>query len=215
MVQIKTRRIERCGPISYDLLKLIHKWAFPMVFKNIFLVGSCVSVVVLSACGTTPRVLPDMEDAKFWQRSSASSALYLQGPKAQQMLHQDISVCVREISELERLGEIRRAVPANYNSGNEIETRSASQKKLDRYDTPERDGYLYSEHLEYHDFETCMNAKGWERVDFLPYEEADKARMNYLDRIKSKMKRSGADRENVTTLHTTSQNPPPYGNLNQ
>lgn len=186
-----------------------------MVFKNILLLASCVSVCALAACGTTPRQMPKLEDAKFWQRSSASSALYLQGPKAQQMLHQEISVCVREIGELERLGEIRRAVPANYNSGNEIETRSASQKQLDRYDTPERDGYLYAEHLEYHDFETCMNAKGWERVDYLPADDADKARQNYLDRIKGKMKRSGADRENVTTLHTTSQNPASYGNVNQ
>jgi hypothetical protein len=187
-----------------------------MIFKNTLLLASCVSVTFLSACGHSHRKLPDMEDAKFWQRNSASSALYLRGPKAQQMLHQDISRCVREIRELENLGEIRRAVPTNYNSGNQIEPRTAAQKELDRYDTPERDGYLYSEHLEYHDFETCMYAKGWERVDYLPADEADEARQSYLDRIRGKKKRSGSgDRENVTTLHTSSQNPPPYDNLNE
>lgn len=185
-----------------------------MVFKHSLLLASCLSVTLVTACGTH-RTLPKIEDANFWQRKSASSALYMQGPKAQQMLHQDTSRCVTEIAELENLGEIRRAVPANYNSGNEIETRSASQKELDRYDTPARDGYLYAEHLEYHDFETCMDAKGWVRVDFLPYEEADKARKNYLDRIKGKMKSYKGDRENVTTLHPASQNPPPYENLNE
>ncbi len=155
-----------------------------------------------------------MEDAKYWQRKNASSALYLQGPKAQQMLHKGISECVTEIGELEKLGEIRRAVPSSYNSGNSIEIRTASQGTLDQWDSPDRDGYLYAEHLDYHDFETCMGAKGWERVEFLPYSAADKARDDYLKRYGKKLKRGKSSRENVTSLHTEKQTPPPYKNMN-
>lgn len=172
---------------------------------------SSLSLMALTACQTTPKI----EDAKYWQRSSASSALYMQGPKAQQMLHMDIATCVNEISELERLGEIRRSIPANYNSGNEIETRTASQQELDQYDTPERDGFLYAEHIEYHDFETCMGAKGWERLEHLPYDEADLARKEYLDKYGKKKKPKYGNRENVTTLETKAQNPPPFKDLNQ
>lgn len=186
-----------------------------MALKINIIMMSCLTAIALTACSGGARKLPEMEDAKFWQRKHASSALYLRGPKAQQMLHQDMAVCVTEISELQNLGEIRRAVPANYNSGNTVNTRTASQKELDHWDSPERDGYLYNEHLEYHDFETCMTHKGWQRVEYLPGEVADEARMNYIDRIKSKMKKSTEGRENVTTLHTTSQNPPPYKNVNE
>ena len=179
-----------------------------MIFTKYLSVLSCFSILALSACGSfnpSGSGAPQIEDAKYWQRSSTSSALHLQGPKAQQMLHQDIATCVNEIKELERLGEIRRVIPANYNSGNEIETRTASQKELDINDTPARDGFLHGEHLDYHDFETCMGAKGWQRAEFLPYAEADIARKNYLDRHKKKKKPSGG-RENVTTLHSTSTN---------
>ncbi len=153
-----------------------------------------------------------MEKAEYWQRQSASSAIYMQGPKAQQMLHQDIANCTVEIRELQNLGEIRRAIPANYNSGNTLGERTASQQKLDHWDTPHRDGYLYNEHLDYHDFETCMYAKGWERAEYLPYTDADKAREDYLKR--SKNGRKYGNRENVTSLNPRVQNPPPYKNLN-
>lgn len=186
-----------------------------MISQKSVLLVSCFSVLALNACGTHYRKPMDIEDARYWQRNSASSALYLQGPKAQQMLHQDIATCVTEISELERLGEIRRAVPANYNSGNTVEHRTASQETLDQWDSPERDGYLYNEHLDYHDFEGCMNAKGWERVGFLPYTDIDKANQEYLDRY-GKINRKGyGNRENVTTLDPIAQNPPPYENTNE
>ena len=87
-----------------------------MIYKK-HLILSCFSLLALSACSSlNPSAPPKIEDAKYWQRNSASSSLYLQGPKAQQMLHQNIATCVNEIKELERLGEIRRAIPANYNS---------------------------------------------------------------------------------------------------
>ncbi len=171
------------------------------------LILSSLPLLALSAChgsGLSGAHTPQIENAKYWQRNTASSALYLQGPKAQQLLHKDIATCVNEIKELQRLGEIRRSIPANYNSGNEIETRTAAQQELDAWDTPERDGYLYNEHVDYADFETCMGAKGWERVEHLPYDEAELARKEYLERYQSKKKqRKLGDRENVTTLHKT------------
>ena len=183
-----------------------------MISKKSILILTSLSTLGLAACHGS--VESRMNEAKYWQRQSSSSALYLQGPKAQQMLHQNIAECVGEIAELERLGEIRRAIPANYNSGNTIENRTASQRQLDDWDSPERDGYLYNEHLDYHDFETCMNAKGWERAEFLPYTEADMARQEYLNRHGKVKKRTYRDRENVTSLHTASQNPAPYKDLN-
>ena len=168
-----------------------------------------LSLIAVSAC-TAPR----MEEAKYWQRSNASSALYLQGPKAQQTLHKNISQCVSEIKELDRLGEVRRAVPANYNSGNEIEERTVARRRLDQWETPLYDGFLHNEHMDYHDFESCMNAKGWERVEFLPYSKADLARKEYLEQYGPKKKRRFGTRENVTTLEPAAQRPPPYKDVN-
>ena len=175
---------------------------------------SCFSVLAITACETTYRKPFKIEEAEYWQRQNSTSALYLRGPKAQQMLHQDISRCTWEINELENLGEIRDAVPAHYNSGNSEERRTASQDQLDQWDSPDRDGYLRNEHLDYADFETCMMAKGWERTEYLPHDVADKARQDYIDQYRKKKRRYG-DREYVTTLDPYSQNPPPYKNTNE
>jgi len=127
------------------------------------------SVLAVTACASGPKI----EEAKYWQRSNASSSLYLQGPKAQ-------------------------------------------GKQLDRWDTPARDGFLHSEHMDYHDFESCMMAKGWERVEYLPYDKAALARQQYLDQYAPKKKKSSfGARENVTTLEAGAQRPPPYKNTNQ
>lgn len=184
-----------------------------MISKKYVLLLSCLSVVGISACETTYRKPFKIEEAEYWQRASASSALYLRGPKAQQMLHQDIARCTNEINELENLGEIRNAIPSHYNSGNSEERRTASQEELDDWDSPERDGYLRNEHLDYTGFETCMMAKGWERMEYLPHDVADKSRQDYIDRYRVKKKRYG-DREVVTTLDPYAQTPPPYKNTN-
>jgi hypothetical protein len=185
-----------------------------MFSKKPVLVLSCLSALSLAACtGNYQKI--DMRDAEYWQRNSASSSLYLNGPKAQQMLHQDIARCTWEINELENLGEIREEIPANYYSGNTEENRTASQQELDHWDSPERDGYLLNEHLDYHDFETCMMAKGWERMEYMPHDVADRARQEYIDQYRKKKKSWYNDREYVTTLHPYSQNPPPYENTNE
>jgi hypothetical protein len=187
-----------------------------MTFKKSILSLTYLSTLALSACGGYGLYKnPKMEKAEYWQRQNASSAIYMQGPKAQQLLHKNIANCTVEIRELQNLGEIRRAIPANYNNGNSLNgERTASQKTLDGWDTPERDGYLRSEHLDYTDFESCMYAKGWERAEYLPYTDADKARTDYKKRYGRVFNSRKHDRENVTSLNTRSQNPAPYENLN-
>lgn len=182
--------------------------------KLLILSGIALSTLAISACSTSGSKKVDFDDAKYWQRSSASSSLYLRGPKAQQMLHQDISQCTSDIKELNRIGEIRSAIPTTYNSGNELEGRTASQAELDHWDTPERDGYLYGEHLDYHDFETCMTFKGWERAEFLPYDDASLARQAYKDQYGKKKKTNMSNREYVTSINEPSPRAGGYPNTN-
>lgn len=143
--------------------------------KNALLIASLSALTLGTACQSAYK----LEEAQYWQRKNATSALYLRGPKAQQTLHMDLATCVNEISELERLGALREAIPADLKNGR-VPDPSTAQGKLDHWDTPTRDGYLNAEHLPYSDFETCMDAKGWERVEALPYGQADIARKNYM-----------------------------------
>jgi len=170
--------------------------------KFIILSGIALSTLALTACGPLSKKM-DLEDARYWQRESASSSLYLRGPKAQQMLHQDLSNCTANIKELERLGEIRKAIPSNYNSDGELTS----------WDTPERDGYLYGEHLDYRDFETCMTSKGWERAEYLAYDDAARARDEYKNQY-SKKKKSSLGRENVTSINEPAPSPGKHPNTN-
>lgn len=147
--------------------------------KNTLLIASLSALTLATACQAPYK----LEDAQYWQRKNATSALYLRGPKAQQTLHMDLATCVNEISELERLGALREAIPADLRNGR-VPDPSTAQGKLDRWDSPKRDGYHYSEHLPYADFETCMDAKGWERVESLPYGQSDVAKRDYMRAVK-------------------------------
>lgn len=151
-----------------------------MTFKTskFFLLLSLSGATLLAACN----VPPTLENAQYWQRKNATSALYLRGPKAQQTLHKDIADCITEIDELERLGPLREALPADTRNGKVPDPNSADGR-LKRWDTPKRDGYLYAEHFNYTDFEGCMDYKGWERVESLPYERAKFAREDYMDTL--------------------------------
>ncbi len=168
-----------------------------------------VSAVSLTACAREPK----MENAQYWQRSSATSALYLEGPKAQQGLHQDIASCTYEIDELIRIGAVRRVIPADTVNG-KVPDPSTPEGRMAGWESPQRDGYLYAEHSDFHDFETCMGSKGWERVEYLPYTTAERSRKEYLENMNKDKKKSTRTREYVTSVHAPSQNPPPYRNLN-
>ncbi len=169
-----------------------------------------VSALSLTACSSERK----LESAQYWQRSNATSALYLEGPKAQQGLHQDIATCTNEINELVRLGAVRRALPAD-TVGGQVPDPSTPEGRMAGWESPQRDGYLRAEHSDYHDFETCMTSKGWERVEYLPYTTADRARKEYLENMNKGKKRAVKDREYVTSVHSNAQNPPPYKNLNE
>ena len=150
-----------------------------MTFKTSKIILLSLPVVALLAACQVPAKL---EDAQYWQRKNATSALYLRGPKAQQTLHQDIATCVNEISELERVGPLREIIPADTQNGKVPDPNSADGR-LRNWDSPKRDGYLYAEHFNYTDFEGCMDYKGWERVETLPYERAKISRDEYMETL--------------------------------
>lgn len=116
------------------------------------------------------------EGGQYWQRVSTASAIYTRGPKAQQILNRDIARCVVELRELERLGAVKDAIP-EYAEGLVL---SEAEAELAKWDTPERDEHLFAEHSDYHDFEGCMLAKGWERIKYVPFDVAKEAQKNYL-----------------------------------
>jgi hypothetical protein len=130
-------------------------------------------LVFLTACSTA--------EPQYWQRTSASSQIYTQGPKAQHMLNRDLSQCVLEMKELERLGTLRNAGPV---LDSNWRLKDPDQRKMSDYvDRPEYDGYLRAELLDYHDFDSCMEAHGWDRTKYVPFEVADRSRKNYLKAI--------------------------------
>ena len=138
----------------------------------------------LSACGARQIDRVDLRTAPhFWQRVDATSAIWQRGPKAQQLLNRDISRCVTELRELERLNAIRYVTPGELAEDGTVPDPDTPSGSLAQWDTPERDGYLRAEHLPYHDFETCMYAKGWERIEHVPYDVAEEGRENYIEAI--------------------------------
>ncbi len=144
--------------------------------KTLVLVSA--PAILLAACQVTPK----LEDAQYWQRKNATSSLYLRGPKAQETLHKDIATCVTEIDELERMAPLRAATPADTQDG-KVPDPSTAEGRMKAYETPKKDGPLYAEHFDYTDFEGCMDFKGWERVESLPYVQADQARDEYLKNV--------------------------------
>jgi len=115
----------------------------------------------------------------YWQRKDATSAIWMQGPKAQETLNRDISRCVREGLELERLGQIKSAFPAE-KKDKEDANGDKDREDLMAFDIPERDGALLVEHQQFDDFETCMISKGWERIMYVPYDVSVRGADTYL-----------------------------------
>lgn len=148
-----------------------------------FLMISVTSLSCLMAACAPGTNIRDIEqeiakNGRYWQRTSAAEASWMQGPKVQQTLNRDIGRCVTELSELERLGQIKSAFPAE---AKDLETtEDDARKSLMAWDTPERDGMLLAEGSQYIDFETCMKAKGWERVMYVPYDTGLRAGSNYV-----------------------------------
>ena len=126
----------------------------------------------------------DLEDkGQYWQRTSASSAVYMRGPKAQQILNRDISTCVVELKELQRLGSIKEAFPAGLDQNGFPIDPDSPEGKMAKFDTPVRDGSMIAEVYDYTDFESCMRTKGWQRAEVLPRDVANAGRENFTKTI--------------------------------
>ncbi len=134
------------------------------------------ALLTLAACHGQPLNKNLEFGSQYWQRVHVSEAAFLQGAKAQQMLNRDVAQCVTELRELERLGGIRDAIPTDQ-FGRALDP---DDKLLRDHNAPERTGYLLSEMSNYQDFDSCMLYKGWERVDFVPFDASRKAKDTYL-----------------------------------
>ncbi|PCK00393.1 MAG: hypothetical protein COA45_01020 [Zetaproteobacteria bacterium] len=143
-----------------------------MIMRSFLLLGFALTFSSSVSAGVNDRIT---QGGQYWQRVHTSSAIYLRGPKAQQMLNRNIARCVTELRELERLGAVKDAIP-EYADGLVLSTEEA---ELAGWDTPERDKELFAEHSDYIDFEGCMIAKGWERIQYVPFDVAGEARENY------------------------------------
>lgn len=153
-----------------------------MLHVRVFLSLSLVAVV-LSGCGTQVQKEFD-ENGRYWQRIGVTDSIYQQGPKAQQLLFQDLANCTSVVNEMERMGAIKEAVPAETwdRNANRVIPESP-QARLENWDSPERDGFMRTEMYDFHDFEGCMSNKGWERVRYVNYKTDERARDTYLDTI--------------------------------
>lgn len=129
-------------------------------------------LLALSACAWTEPV-----GQAYWQRVEDNSALWMTGPKAQQELDQNIASCVREVDELVEIGALRETMPPDTHS--EYHRALKASGDLDYYDTPTRYGDHLVSHTDFHDFESCMRVKGWERVRFVRYQTALKSKQTY------------------------------------
>jgi len=150
---------------------------------------SCSALIALTlavtACTGRP-VYRNFEGPHYWQRVSTSESIYQQGPKAQQMLQRDVAHCVIELRELERMGLVKDAIPTD------IEGRILDPDELELrdWDKPARDQHLYMEHGNYHDFESCMLFKGWERVAHVPYDMKERNMKDYIEAVEDQKYRS-------------------------
>lgn len=133
---------------------------------------AAASLMVLSACAYNPPV-----GQAYWQRVEDNSALWMTGPKAQQELDQNIATCVREVDELVEIGALRETMPPD--THDEYHKALNRSGDLDYYDTPTRLGDHMVAHTDFHDFESCMRDKGWERVKFIRYQTAAKSKQTY------------------------------------
>lgn len=134
-----------------------------------------LSVCIIGAC-TSSSINKVADDGQYWQRISTSETVYLRGPKAQQLLNRDISKCVVELRELERLGSLRDTIPTD-SDGRLL---NPDEMEIANQDSPERDRYLFAEHKDFNDFESCMLSAGWERVKYVPYDVAEQSGRTYI-----------------------------------
>lgn len=187
-------------------------YGIEMRFSRLTYGALIIGLLALSGCGRAVDKRLEF-GSQYWQRSSVSEGIYMQGPKAQQALNHDIADCVTELRELERLGELRNAIPTDL-VGRVLDP---DDKEIYGWDSPERDGALLAEHTDYKDFEGCMLAKGWERVEYVPYNVRDRAHDNFLraQGDYSYQSRIGREHRARQKRYRQPKSTNPYGDLNE
>lgn len=147
-------------------------------------IATGIALLGLAACDSTVVERHALEhNPRFWQRADVTEAAYMEGPKTQQMLHRDIARCVAELKELERLGTLRTVIPADTMINGGERDPLSPEGAMAQWETPKRDGALRTEFSDYSDFETCMHVKGWERLEHVPYDVAERSRETYVETI--------------------------------
>lgn len=131
---------------------------------------------IVAIAGCSP--LPPLGQA-YWQRVEDDSALYMTGPKAQQRLDDDIALCVHEVDELVELDAMRETMPPDTHSDYHKSLKASGD--LAYYDTPTRYGDKKVSHSDFHDYESCMRSKGWERVRYVRYQTLAKSNKTYTE----------------------------------
>jgi hypothetical protein len=144
------------------------------MMRNAKIMILVVGFFLLSGCSMN-------KEYHYWQKRDPSSALYLTGVKAQQMLEQDISECVHVIIELTRLADVRGKVPQLFMPLGSYDQLQATQEMsgLPRWDVPEYVRDLRVDHTDFQDFDGCMNFKGWQRVKYIAPEAERRANEVY------------------------------------
>lgn len=137
-----------------------------------------LAAMAVTACSSSPMSWR-LKNADFWQRADIRTATYMGDVEAQKLLNRDIARCTVDVKEQERLAVLHNSIPAE---GRGVDPRSPDGY-MAGWDTPERDGYLHAEHLPYHNFETCMMYRGWERVSTVPPDVAQRSRNAWLDHV--------------------------------
>jgi len=194
--------------------KSVSRGAFRMTILytrlSLILAGTLV-MALLSACGDTPvNRGAMMTDPHYWQRTQTSSALLNHGPKAQQMLHRDLSHCVTELNELEKLGAVRGAHAGELHGASYFPPPNAPDYVLESWKSP--DAYLTQRHnhLDYYNLDSCMRHKGWERMMHVPYNIRDHNRGLYTETIQTQQYRTKVGER----IPVPVEPPGPYDNLN-
>ncbi len=150
----------------------------------------CIMIASLFAIGCAQH-----KEYYYWQKTDTASALYLTGPKAQQMLEQDISECVHEIVELAKLSNIREGNLSKLNKINRADHVEMAKGTPPIPMTREHE-YLRDvrvDHTDYHDFEGCMDDKGWMRVKYVHPETEHRAKENYSKTVEYSRRPSAHD----------------------
>lgn len=172
--------------------------------KYFYMAFLSIAVMTLVGCSAEPiNKKAYLNQAHFWQRANVTEAIYMNGPKAQQVLLHDISNCVTSLHELQRLGALRAAMPADKVKAGKIPAPHDPRDAMADWETPERDGYMLAEHADYHNFETCMISKGWERVQHVPYAIAEKSRETYTEAILGQQYRTATGQTRHTPREET------------